>query len=126
MTTGWPYVDVIGYQNNLFEDSRRLLKMLHFKRDEGEGHHQSSAWDRYGTTGWGVPGDGCENRTHAFLEENNSVHKRDAGSHLLEWYTPELEKLVEEKWAIEWQQERVNFPDINLFKNLTRNDGEEG
>jgi hypothetical protein len=121
----WPYVDVIGYQNNLFEDSRRLLKMLHSKRDDGEGHHQSSAWDRYGTTGWGVPGDGCENRTHAFLEENNSVHKRDAGSHLLEWYTPELEKLVEEKWAIEWQQERVNFPDINLFKNLTRNDGEE-
>jgi hypothetical protein len=32
-------------------------------------------------------------------------------------YTAELEKLVEEKWAIEWQQERVNFPKVKLFKN---------
>jgi hypothetical protein len=113
----WPYIDVIGYQNNLLEDSRHILKMLYSKnREEGEGHH-SSAWDRYGMTGWGAPGDGCENRTHAFLEENTSGHKRDAGSHLLEWYTAELEKLVEQKWAIEWQQERVTFPVIKLFKN---------
>jgi hypothetical protein len=114
----WPYIDVIGYQNNLLEDSRRILKMLHSKnRNEGEGHHQLSAWDRYGMTGWGVHGDGCENRTHAFLEENTSYHNYDTGSHLLEWYTAELEKLVEEKWAIEWQQERVTFPEIKLFKN---------
>jgi hypothetical protein len=115
----WPYIDVIGYQNNLFEDSRRILKMLYSKnnRDEGEGYYQSSAWDRYGTTGWGVPGDGCENRTHSFLEENTAPHKRDTGSHLLEWYTAKLEKLVEEKWAIEWQQERVKFPEIKLFAN---------
>jgi hypothetical protein len=114
----WPYIDVIGYQNNLHEDSKRILKMLYSKNcDEGEGHHQLSAWDRYGITGWGAPGDGCENRTHAFLEENTASHKRDAGSHLLEWYTAELEKLVEEKWAIEWQQERVNFPEVKLFAN---------
>jgi hypothetical protein len=107
---------VIGHQNNLLEDLRRVLKMLHSKnRHEGEGHHQLSAWDRRGMTGWGVPGDGCENRTHAFLEENAASHKRDAGSHLFEWHAAELEKLVEEKWATEWQQERVNFPEIKLF-----------
>jgi hypothetical protein len=114
----WPYIDVIGYQNNLLEDSRRILKMLYPKnRDEGEGHLQLSAWDRYGMTGWGVPGKGCENRPHAFLEENTSGHNYDARSHLLEWYTAELEKLVEEKWAIEWQQEKVIFPEIKLFAN---------
>jgi hypothetical protein len=112
----WPYIDVIGYQNHLLEDSRRILKMLYSNRDDGEGH-QSSAWDRYGMTGWGAPGHGCENRTKAFFEENTAPHERDAASHLLEWYTPELEKLVEDKWAIEWQQERVNFPEIKLFKN---------
>jgi hypothetical protein len=51
------------------------------------------------------------------LEENTAPHKRDTGSHLLEWYTAKLEKLVEEKWAIEWQQERVKFPEIKLFAN---------
>jgi hypothetical protein len=114
----WPYIDVIGYQNNLFEDSRRILKMLYSNRDDGEGHHNSSAWDRYGMTGWGAPGQhGCENRTQAFFKENHSGHNLDTGSHLLQWYTPELETLVEDKWAIEWQQERVNFPEIKLFKN---------
>jgi hypothetical protein len=110
----WPYIDVIGYQDNLLQDSRRILKMLYSNPDEVKGQ---SAWDRYGITGWGAPGDECENRTHAFLEENTSSHKLDSGSHLLEWYTPELEKLVEKKWAIEWQQDRVNFPEIKLFKN---------
>jgi hypothetical protein len=114
----WPYIDVIGYQNNLLEDSRRILKMLYSEnREEGEGHHHSSAWDRYGLTGWGAPGDGCEDRPHTFLEENTSGHNYDTGSHLLEWYTAELEKLVEKKWAIEWQQEKVNFPGIKMFAN---------
>jgi hypothetical protein len=91
----WPYINVIGYQNNLLEDSKSILKMLYSNRD------QSSAWDKFGITGWGAPGKECENRTHGFLEENTSTHKYDAGSHLREWYTPELEKLVEEHWAVE-------------------------
>jgi hypothetical protein len=45
--------------------------MLHSNRDEVEGH---LAWDEYGITGWGSPGD----RTHAFLEENTSSNKFDA------------------------------------------------
>jgi hypothetical protein len=86
--------------------------------DQVEGHDQLSAWEKYGVTGWGAPGDNeCENRTHSFLEVNTSPHNFDSGSQLLEWYTAELEKLVEDKWAIEWQQERVNFPEIKLFAN---------
>jgi hypothetical protein len=46
---------------------------------------------------------------------SQSGHSHDAGSHLLELHAAELEKLVEEKWATEWQQERVNFPEIKLF-----------
>jgi hypothetical protein len=59
----------------------------------------------------------CENRTRSFLETNRSPHKFDTGNYLLEWHAAELEKLVEDKWAIEWQQERVNFPEIKLFAN---------
>ena len=109
----WPYIDVIGYQSNLLHDSQHILKTLYSNRDEVEGR---SAWDRYGVTGWGMSNE-CENRTHSFLEENTSTHKLDTGSHLLEWYTAETEKVVEEKWSVEWQQEKVKFPEIKLFEN---------
>jgi hypothetical protein len=107
----WPYINVIGYQNNLLEDSKSILKMLYSNRD------QSSAWDKFGITGWGAPGKDCENRTHGFMEENTASHKQDTGSHMREWYTPELEKLVEEHWAVEWQNEKVNHQEVKLFEN---------
>ena len=109
----WPYLDFIGYQSNLLEDSQKLLRSLTSLSDEVEGR---SAWDRYGASGWGNTNDGCENRTHFFLEENSSTHKLQTGDHLLEWYTPETEKIVEENWASEWQQEMVKFPELKLFK----------
>ena len=108
----WPYIDVIGYQNNLVMDSQRILKMLHSDRDQVKGR---SAWDRYGSTGWGAPGEECGNRTHSFMETNQSPDKMNTSNHLMEWYAAETEKLVEEKWAIEWQQKRVHFPEIKLF-----------
>lgn len=49
------------------------------------------------------------------MEENSSAHNLDTGSQLLKWYTAETEKIVEEKWAIEWSEETVNFPKLNLF-----------
>lgn len=107
----WPFIDVIGYQDNLQEDAQKILKNLFSSRDKVKGR---SAWERYGVTGWGASNE-CENRTHSFLEENSSSHKLDTGSHLLEWYTAKTEKIVEEKWAIEWSQERVKFKKVKLF-----------
>ena len=107
----WPYIDVIGYQHNLLNDSKNILSQLTSTRDESG----KSAWERYGVTGWGDSGDECENRTHSFLEENSSAHNLDTGSHLLEWYTPETENLVEEKWALEWSIDKVKFPKLELF-----------
>lgn len=105
----WPYIDKIGFQHNLLNDSKEILSQLTSSRNDG-----ISAWDSYGTTGWGNS-DECENRTHSFLEENSSAHNLDTGSQLLKWYTAETEKIVEEKWAIEWSEETVNFPKLNLF-----------
>jgi hypothetical protein len=113
----WPYIDIIGYQHNLLNDSKRILSQLTSTRtrdDHESGKKSASAWERYGVTGWGAS-DECENRPHSFLEENSSAHNLDTGSHLLEWYTPETETLVEEKWAIEWSIDKVKFPKLELF-----------
>ena len=108
----WPLIDFVGYQHNLVEDAQTLLKTLTTTKDPVENR---TAWERYGQTGWGNDNELCEKRPHSFLEENTSRHKLETGSHLMEWYTPETEKMVEEHWAIEWMQEKVQFPKLQLF-----------
>jgi len=107
----WPYVDIIGYQDNLQSDAQNILKHLTSARDSVSGR---TAWERFGITGWGAS-DECENRTNSFLQENTSTHKLDTGSHLTEWYTAETEKVVEDKWGIEWTEESVKFKEVKLF-----------
>ena len=107
----WPYLDFIGYQNNLLNDSRALLQMLTSTRDTVPGR---TLYDRYGSSGWGSE-EGCESRPHAFLEENTSTHNINTGSKLKEWYTPETERIVEQYWAMEWTQEKVKFEKVQLF-----------
>lgn len=34
---------------------------------------------------------------------------------MLEWYTPETGKIVEENWAIEKSIEKLKFPKVKLF-----------
>jgi len=100
----WPYINFVGHQHNAYEDAKTLLSSLYSNRDP-ENKDIQSAWDQYGKTGWGNDNDKCENRTHEFLEENTSSHNYGARSQLLEWYTPELERVVEERWAVEWEEE---------------------
>mmetsp|Transcript_352 Transcript_352/g.492 ORF Transcript_352/g.492 Transcript_352/m.492 type:complete len:360 (-) Transcript_352:2544-3623(-) len=108
----WPYIDFIGHQNNLAEDGKKLLQTLTSTRDTVPNR---TAWERYGATGWGNDNELCEKRPNGFLEENTSTHNINTGSHLLEWYTPEAERMVETNWAVEWQQKEIKFPEVHLF-----------
>lgn len=110
----WPYIDFVGYQNNLVQDAETLLKTLTSTRDPVKGR---TAWERYGKTGWGNDNDLCEKRPNSFLKENSSTHKLDTGNHLMEWYTSETEEMVEKHWAIEWEQEKVQFPALKLYSS---------
>lgn len=112
----WPYIDMIGYQKNITHYSKHILLNITSSREGGEG---MSAWERYGASGWGRNGNSknkCENRTESFMEINHSRHNCGASSQMMDWYTPELEKLVEEHWAIEWSYERVKYPEVKLFE----------
>jgi len=121
----WPYINFIGYQSNLREDSKELLQNLASTQslfgqdstaidnnDSGRINGIVSAWDQFGKTGWGDEY-GCENRTKSFLEENTSTHKLGTGNRLKEWYTKNLEKVVEEQFHVEWQY--LDFPPTKLF-----------
>mmetsp|Transcript_19613 Transcript_19613/g.24733 ORF Transcript_19613/g.24733 Transcript_19613/m.24733 type:complete len:341 (-) Transcript_19613:211-1233(-) len=108
----WSYIDFVGHQDNLVEDAKTLLKFLTSTKDDVPGR---SAWERYGAKGWGNDNELCEKRPNAFLVENSSTHKLDTGSRLMEWYTPETEKLVEKYWSVEWEQKVADFPKITLF-----------
>ena len=105
----WPYFNFIGYQNNLQEDSKRLLSRLHSNADG------KTAWERVGSSGWGNDNDGCERRASAFLEENTSTHRLETGKKLLQWYDPKTEALVEKYWKNDWEQKEITFPEVKLY-----------
>ena len=106
----WPYIDFVGHQENLVNDAKALLSGLTSTMFPSQ-----NAWERYGTRGWGNDNDLCEKRPNAFLEENSSSHKLDTGSHLMEWYTPKTEKMVEGYLSAEWEQKKANFRHVTLF-----------
>ena len=108
----WPYIDFIGQQSNLLEDSKKLLKSLKSAKDSVP---HRSVWERYGVSGWGNDNELCEKRPNSFLVENSSAHKLDTASRMKEWYTLETEMMVEKGWAVEWQQKKLVFPEVKLF-----------
>jgi len=70
-------LDFIGHLETAHEDARQLLEQI-------------GAWEEYGQSGWGRYGN------ESFFESKSDVKNRnDAKDHRAEYYTPELEKVVE-------------------------------
>jgi len=106
----WPYINFIGHVQDLNEDARRLLKSLTSETDG------MSAWDHWGTTGWGGDEHECEqNHTKAFLEKNDARHETDAHEKLRKYYTPELEIFVEEHWKNDFNNPYYEFTPVELY-----------
>jgi hypothetical protein len=105
----WPYINFIGYMDSLSADSKRLFKSIK------SGVDGVSAWERAGTTGWS-PYHTCDgDEDEEFLQEKPSKHKTGAREHMMEYYTPELEKFVEKNWASDYENEFIHFPGIKLY-----------
>jgi len=68
---------------NLASDTERLLKKL-------------GVWSTIGATGW------RENDTDTMFRENDHHHS-DSGSKYYEFYTPALEKIVEERYRLDYE-----------------------
>jgi len=109
----WPYINFIGYVDSLSADSKRLFKSITSDVDG------ISAWERAGSTGWS-PELSCNNTNdEEFLQEKPRNHKTGAREHMMQYYTPKLEKFVEKNWVADYENEFLHFPNIKLYKNKT-------
>ena len=79
----WPAINFIGRVSHASEDIETLLKRV-------------GAWEKYGASGWGLDG------TESLFGSNNSGHFTGASSKTCEYYTPELEKQVEDMFASDY------------------------
>ena len=93
----WGTIDFVGHIETGDVDAKRLLQRI-------------GAWDEYGATGWG------EHHNVSFFTKGiepraNITHKTGAASRLAMYYTPEIEALVEQRYANDYMFfgfERVN------------------
>ena len=101
----WPYINFIGYMNNIADDTKRLLKSL------TSVHDGVSAWAKHGQRNIrrddGIVG--------GFMQSNVSPHATDARAKLLETYTAENEAFVEKNWAVEWDNSFFHFEPVKLY-----------
>jgi Sulfotransferase family len=97
----WPYINFVGRMENLQEDARRLLQNV-------------GAWEKYGRTGWGAKGKDSIFQTAA--GGMGRFHATDA-TNKLKFYlkTPELERLVEQFYADDYNHSVMNFTNWKLF-----------
>ena len=78
----WKYINYMGKMENLAEDGTRLLKRL-----------GNDVWETYGQSGWGKYGNS------SMFDKPNQIHVTGANDKLLQWYTRETERMVEERFA---------------------------
>jgi hypothetical protein len=94
----WKYIDFVGHVENAADDAKQLLKMI-------------GAWEEYGKTGWGAKGDKA-----IFETSKDSVsHATWAKWRMWQWYTPELETMVENFYSADYANPVLNFTLTKLY-----------
>ena len=79
-------IDFIGTMDQLQEDSKRLLQRI-------------GAWDEFGSSGWGKSGTEQIFQSKSSVSHATSKSAAQAYKRLNKYYTPELERAVEERFS---------------------------
>jgi len=88
----WPYVNFVGYFDTLHEDGKRLLERL-----------GDSAWDSFGSSGWGT----YENQS-MFFTSSLAKHRTNAHTKLTEYFNDtHVLSMIEDFYADDYR--RFNF-----------------
>lgn len=97
----WQYINFVGHMETMKEDTKRLLERI-------------GAWEKWGASGWGADG------TSSIVEANDHSqnHATNANSRVFQWYTPEREKLVEEFYASDYNNQIFGFEVEQLTKPI--------
>lgn len=94
----WPYMNFIGYMDNIAEDTRTLLESL-----------GPDIWEQYGASGWGSSGE------EAIFESLDNAHHHSIGgalSHYHEYFTAEIEEEADGWLADEYGHTVLQLPHV--------------
>merc|ERR1719453_1764857 len=97
---------------SMSEDARWLLKRVYSNIDG------ISAWDRIGKSGWSDNERDCNSTAGAdgeFLAQRDVRHTTRARDKMLGYYTPELERFVEEHYSDDLNNPYFDFEPVQLF-----------
>lgn len=94
----WQTINFVGHMETLQEDARRLLQ-------------QVGAWDGYASSGWGLNGN------QAVFAGQSSANNHATGSQdrLRHFYTPSLERAVEERFHRDYENNVFRLPERKIF-----------
>jgi len=105
----WPQMNFIGYFENLRDDAENLLKLIH-------SNDRVSAWDQWGKTGWSDNERNCTGLgDQPFLGMKDKQHGTGARAKLINYYTPDLDAFVNEKYANDLNNPHFKFSTTDLF-----------
>ena len=96
-----PLIDFVGSMDNQQDDARRLLQTI-------------GAWEGYGASGWGVNGTEQIFQSKSSVNHATSSSASHAWDRLNKYYTPELERAVEERFSGDYDsfhlpRKRIDF-----------------
>lgn len=89
----WPFINFVGRHENVEEDAKRLLKQI-------------GAWEEYGSHGWGT-----NYQDPIFFKGSNQqqVHTTNSREKYGHYFTPELERKVEQFYAVDYNNTILGF-----------------
>mmetsp|Transcript_21943 Transcript_21943/g.41558 ORF Transcript_21943/g.41558 Transcript_21943/m.41558 type:complete len:527 (-) Transcript_21943:57-1637(-) len=97
----WDTINFVGHMENLEQDARRLLE-------------QVGAWEEYGSSGWGKDG-----KQAIFATEGSSgsaqEHATRAEKRMRQYYTPEIERGIEQRYREDYQNPLFQLTRRRLF-----------
>ncbi len=116
----WPYMTYISNMENLGDDVERFLKSI-YSNVNGE-----SAWDRIGKTGWSDNVRDCDRvGNQAFLAVKDKDHKTNADEKMKMYYTPELERFIEQYFWKDYSNPYFHFSPKKIFPDDAHDPGVE-
>lgn len=99
----WPYINFVGHVETAEDDIRKLLRRL-------------GAYQEYGATGWGP-----YQNASIFATPKSVRHATGANQLMKQYYTPELEKRVEEIYRVDYDHPKLNL----TLQKIPWNDNDE-
>jgi hypothetical protein len=106
----WPYINYIANMENLSDDAAHFLQSIKSTKDG------TTAWGRIGKIGWSDNERDCNTMGEkSFLQQKDTRHQTNAEDKLRSYYTPELEKFVEERYWMDFHNPYFHFTPMKLY-----------